>query len=382
LALAKNLDAVFGTLTEELQHVLQNSTVVVFGRKSAQSKFTVVAAVGVDDSATRMTFDSAGALAKLLVDIVDPGQVSLPTEEAAHVARLGAVLAVPVRLHDDTPAFVCLGRKLAGEDYDTHDREFLEAAAEQAAAALERVKLRAVEEDARKAWDIQQSLLPTQMPELRRLQIAGRCQPARLVGGDYYDVLKASDQVLAICIGDVVGKGMPAALRMASLHAAVRALAANTEQPGTLCQGVNKLISEDMRPGEFITFFVAFIEGETLRLRYTNAGHNPPLLCRSDGEVLRMEEGGPVLGILPDSAYDEDELQLQSGDRLLLYTDGVSEAGNSDGDEFGEDRIAALLRQSGDIDAESLARSVMDAVTDFSAGPFRDDVTVVAITVS
>jgi sigma-B regulation protein RsbU (phosphoserine phosphatase) len=163
---------------------------------------------------------------------------------------------------------------------------------------------------------------------------------------------------------------------MANLQAAVKALSSETTPPGALCAGVNRLIARNIKPGEFITFFYAVIDTSTRTLVYTNAGHNPPLLFRGRDEVIRLDQGGSVLGVFPDAAYEQFEMRLEPGDRLLLFTDGVTEATNREGDEFGEERVIAAARPHSD--ATTLHHAVLDAVTTFCGGEFRDDVTVVA----
>jgi sigma-B regulation protein RsbU (phosphoserine phosphatase) len=190
-----------------------------------------------------------------------------------------------------------------------------------------------------------------------------------------------SDRAVMLCVGDVVGKGMPAALLTASLHAAVKALASDTVSPAALCSNVNRLIAASTSPGVFITFFYALLDMTSRELSYCNAGHNAPILVRGDSEaVVRLEAGGPVLGVFPDCEFGQETITLNIGDRLLLFTDGVTEVRNADGEEFGDDRAIAVIRTN--PDAASIQRSVLDEVTRFSGGPFHDDVTVLALNVA
>ena len=171
---------------------------------------------------------------------------------------------------------------------------------------------------------------------------------------------------------------MPAALLMANLQAAVKAISSGMIAPHELCERVNRVIAGNVRPGQFITFFYALVDTASRELRYANAGHNPPIVIRGSGEVLRLGEGGPVLGIFPDWNYDHHTLTLIPGDRLLLFTDGVTEVRNDSDEEFGDDRLIAVVRAS--PDAPTLHRNVLDAVMRFSGGVFLDDVTVLAVT--
>jgi sigma-B regulation protein RsbU (phosphoserine phosphatase) len=192
--------------------------------------------------------------------------------------------------------------------------------------------------------------------------------------------LKFDEHRVALCIGDVVGKGMPAALLMANLQAAVRVLVAPSARPDGLCEQLNRLILNNIDQGKFITFFYGLVDAKAKRLTYANAVHNPPIMLRRDGTVLRLDEGGAVLGVFEDSKYQQREIDLGPADRLLLFTDGVSEAQDSVGFQFGEERLIQLLKGNIDLGAADLQRKVIKTVSEFSYGIFHDDVTVVAMT--
>jgi sigma-B regulation protein RsbU (phosphoserine phosphatase) len=231
------------------------------------------------------------------------------------------------------------------------------------------------------ARSIQQRLMPSEIPQLPGCRIAGTWLPARIVGGDYFDVLQLDDGATAMCIADVCGKGMPAAMMMSNLQAAVRAFASKRMRPRELCERVNRVMCENMRAGGFITFFYAVLSsGRTgrKRLTYCNAGHNPPILVSESGAISRLERGGGVLGVVfPDWNYEDDEVRLDAGDRVLMYTDGITENHNAEGEEFGEDRLIDLvLRSNGG--AQTLTQNVIGAVTGFSNGNFEDDLTILA----
>ena len=150
---------------------------------------------------------------------------------------------------------------------------------------------------------------------------------------------------MALCIGDVVGKGMPAALLMANLQAAVKVLASSFTKPEVLCEQLNRLTLNNIDQGKFITFFYGLVDTEALRLTYVNAGHNPPIMLRRDNTVLRLDEGGAVLGVFPSPKYLQGQVDLAPGGRLLLFTDGITEAEDSGGNQFGEDRLIQLLER-------------------------------------
>jgi len=231
------------------------------------------------------------------------------------------------------------------------------------------------------ARSIQQRLMPSEIPQLPGCCIAGMWIPARIVSGDYFDVLRLDDETVALCIADVCGKGMPAAMMMSNLQAAVKTCASKWVQPRELCERVNRVMCENMRSG-FITFFYAVLNiggNGRKRLTYCNAGHNPPILC-SNRVARRLDRGGGVLGVFREWQYEEEEVRLHDGDRLLMYTDGISESCNAEGEEFGDQRLVDLVVHAG-RDAHPLAEDAVGAATRFSNGRFEDDLTVLAVVV-
>ena len=229
------------------------------------------------------------------------------------------------------------------------------------------------------ARSIQRRLLPREIPQIEGCSIAAAWRPARTVSGDYYDVLKFDDGKAALCIADVSGKGMPAALLMSNVQAAVHAFASETESPSELCTKVNRIVSSSIGEDKFITFFYCVVDAAEKKLVYTNAGHNAAMLVRPDGSLLRLESGGAVLGPFQNWNYKHNEIQLRAGDRLLLFTDGVTELRNSAGEEFGEERLVELLTGNRSLDAKALRDRIVQAVVSFSGGVFQDDATLLVL---
>jgi len=240
---------------------------------------------------------------------------------------------------------------------------------------------RKLEEELEEAREIQQGLLPKTMPRLRGFEIADAWQPAQAVSGDYFDAFKFNERHAALCIADVVGKGMPAALLMSNVQAAVKATASELVAPRELCERVNHVMCGNTAGHKFITFFYGLLDAQRKKLTYANAGHNAPMLVRRDGAQLRLKEGGAVLGIFPEWQYEQGEVELRSGDRLLLYTDGMTEARNLDGEEFGEERLLEVLTTHRRLNATRLQERIMTAVTEFSHGHFHDDATLMVMAV-
>jgi serine phosphatase RsbU (regulator of sigma subunit) len=232
-----------------------------------------------------------------------------------------------------------------------------------------------------KAREIQEGLLPKVIPQLKGLEVSAAWQPARVVGGDYFDVLKFSDRKIGICIGDVVGKGISAALLMANLQASFRAFATESMSPGTLCQKLNEVFCNNIAPDKFVTFCYCTIDAADHRLTYASAGHCPPLVLRGAAATVLLNEGGTPLGIDPDRKYADTEAQLEPGDRLVLYTDGLTEAMNSAEQEFGEPRLVALGNRNVTMNAAELLKTIVNEVSSFSGGSFQDDFTLVVVAV-
>ena len=202
-----------------------------------------------------------------------------------------------------------------------------------------------------------------------------------MVGGDYYDVLPFGQETLGICIGDVAGKGMPAALLMSNLQAAFRGFASPSLAPEHLCTRLNSLICRNIATDRFITFFYALLDGAARQLHYTNAGHNAPIVFHGDGTYDRLLEGGGILGVFPIQEFSTGTCDLASGDRVLLFTDGVTEAHVPDGEEFGEARLLELLEKNRDASAENLQKIVLQAAGEFCHGHWHDDATLIVIAV-
>ena len=225
---------------------------------------------------------------------------------------------------------------------------------------------------------IQRGLLPTVLPRVGGLDLAVTWQPANGVGGDCFDTLPFS-RSLGIAIADISGKGVPAALLMSNLQAAVRAFAQESAEPSSVCASVNRLLCRNMASGRFATFCYARIEPDAGRLVYSNAGHNPPIVVRAGTTTTALSEGGMVLGIFPDNVYAQAEASIAPGDRVVFYTDGITEARNPEGEEYGEERLAAAASAARASTVEQMKDALFADVTRFSAGKFDDDATLIVV---
>jgi catechol 2,3-dioxygenase-like lactoylglutathione lyase family enzyme len=228
------------------------------------------------------------------------------------------------------------------------------------------------------AKQVQARLFPQELPPLRTLQYGGACIQARQVGGDYYDFLSLGRDRLGLVLGDIAGKGIAGALLMANLQANLRSQCAMAlDQPQRFLRSVNQLFYENTADSAYATLFFAEYDDQTKRLRYANCGHLPAFLLRRDGALERLDSTCPVLGLFQAWDCSIDERLLCPGDTLALYTDGVTEAFNDAGEEFGDQRLIASLRRHRDQSAQAMVKSIVEEVRQFSPQEQYDDITLI-----
>jgi sigma-B regulation protein RsbU (phosphoserine phosphatase) len=242
----------------------------------------------------------------------------------------------------------------------------------------EKQKLEAELEIAR---HVQSQLFPKEIPKLHRMEVIGLCNPARVVSGDYYDVIPAGPSATALVIGDISGKGVSAALLMASLQSSLHAqLKINSNgqllSTATLVSRLNRQLYENSPPEKYATFYCGIYEDQSGLLTYTNAGHLAPILIHRDA-VTRLESNGMAVGMFPEWPFEQAIVQLDAGDLLVAFTDGVTECENPKGEQFGEQRLADLLLRHNQRPLNEIARAITDAVRDWSPGlELQDDTTL------
>ena len=272
--------------------------------------------------------------------------------------------------------------------FTAQDLALFESFASHAALAIENARLfeeavekRRMENEMEVAREIQQSLLPHEFPELSWVSIYGFNEPARQVGGDYYDVYMRDNGDLDFAVGDVSGKGVPASLVMSTLQSSFLAEASAHENLAKVCERVNEFLVQRTRPERYATFFAARLQPDGTFV-YVNAGHNPPMLLRGD-EVHRLTGGGLPLGLFKGRTYELQHDKLESGDLLLVFTDGVTEANDPDENEFGEERLLEVVRANLDCSVQVLTEKVFAAIAEFSLGLHNphDDITLVTVRV-
>ncbi|MEX2115494.1 MAG: GAF domain-containing SpoIIE family protein phosphatase [Bacteroidota bacterium] len=321
----------------------------------------------------------------LVEDLVKDKKMSGPAEQ---LQLVGVKLVIPMQVQNRTKGLILLGQKLGGGAYSKGDLEFLYSLGNLAIISIENARLfqetlekQRLEDELKIAREIQQGLLPQKLPQIPGYDLAAVNVSSKQVGGDYYDVLPRSETEYIIAIGDVSGKGTPAALLMANVQAVMRALAPLHDNLPETTSRINDITFENTGGDKFITFFWGVVDTQSKRFRYVNAGHNPPFLIRKDGSMLRLTEGGLILGIMKTmQPYKEGFVPLESGDTLFLFTDGVSEAMNAAGEDFTEERLEKLVGRLSDCTASDMIQEVRSAVEDFCKGTQQsDDITMLVL---
>jgi sigma-B regulation protein RsbU (phosphoserine phosphatase) len=307
-----------------------------------------------------------------------------PLHRRLQASRLA--LAVPLAAGERVLGVLAIGERSSGAPFTEEDREFAQALGRQAVAALENARLQRVREEKRRqdrelqiAREIQASLFPPKPPEVPGFGVAAVSRPCYEVGGDSYDWIPLDGGRLALVVADVSGKGAPASLLMASVHASVRALAGTTT-PARLVERLNRFLCASTPTSRFVTLFYAELDPASRRLAYVNAGHVPPYRVARDGAVSRLGEGGPALGLLADASYETGHVDLARGDVVGAVTDGVTEATAPGEQEFGDERVCeALRRPSGDA-AAAVLRTLVAAVDEWvGAAGCQDDLTALIL---
>ena len=278
-------------------------------------------------------------------------------------------------------AFDFVTKPLDFEDLQITIERTLTHMAEWREALMSRDKLVALQNELDVASKIQQGILPTSFPEGEGFEVYGNMAPARNVGGDFFDVVLLENDRLGLAVADVSDKGVPAALFMMSSRTLLKGAAIGRGAPGEVLSEVNDLLTEDNEAFMFVTVVYAVYDPDSGVVTYANGGHNNPLLVHADGtsEELPMT-GGIALGVMPGLEYKESEVTLAQGDSLILYTDGVSEAMNSEGEEFGVDRLREIFTKNPPTSARGTNEAILQAVHDFAGDtPQSDDVTCLVL---
>ena len=306
--------------------------------------------------------------------------LSLP--EAVH-----SVLCIPLLVRSRLTGTLTVYNRRSSAGFSKADERLLAIIAAQSAQVIENARLHEkekqllrVKEELALAHKIQVNLLPKQPPVIEGYDIAGKSLPAETVGGDYFDFMPMQEHYLGFCVGDVSGKGLPAALLMANVQATLRGQAFCSRSVAACLEQSNKLLYQSAPKGTFVTLFCGLLDTTRHQVGYANAGHNRPLLLRADGTLTTLSTGGLVLGVVPTHAYKEDEVALHPGDTLLLYSDGITEAMNEDREQFGEERLAATFERYRHKPAAVMVERIIQAVEHHAGrAPQSDDMTLLIL---
>ena len=302
-------------------------------------------------------------------------------------ASVRSVLCAPMLVRSTLKGVLTVYNKKDGKDFTESDQRLLAIIAAQSAQVVENARLYEEERSLMKmqqefklASQIQADLLPKESPSLPGYDIAGATFPARTIGGDYFDFIPLDETKIAICLGDVSGKGLTAALLMANLQASLR----NQTYPGNSIKEclarVNRHLYRSTSPEKFATLFYGILDAQQHSLTYCNAGHEPPFLFHADGEVVRLKEGGTIVGIVDGFEFEEHEVGFRPDDVLVVFSDGVTEAMNRDREQFGEDRLANLIKERKCTSAKETVEEIVSSVRVHAGeAPQHDDITALVV---
>ncbi|MFA7331331.1 MAG: SpoIIE family protein phosphatase [Candidatus Delongbacteria bacterium] len=319
-----------------------------------------------------------------LDELLASRRLELAPAEVEWLRARQTALLLPLRVSRETAGFLAVGAKRDGEDFSGEELRALSTLSSQVALAAENLRLleenlekRRLDEQLAMARRIQQRFLPSDLPATPGLEVMARSLFCLEVAGDYYDVVPLPDGRTVLAVGDVSGKGAGAAMLMANLQASLRTSIRGGGRLEEIVEGINQLICANTEDEQFITFFVGVFDPRSGRFFYVNAGHNPPLVIRRAGGLERLDSTGLLLGVLPEAEYGRGELELRTGDLLLLYTDGVSEALDMGEEEFGEARLAELARRHDECTPGELVGLIEREVVRFQGREgFADDFTL------
>jgi len=320
----------------------------------------------------------------LINDLPNDGRFTNLSDEEFPINSL---LSVPLKTKGKLIGVLNVFNKLNDVGFTSDDQRILSIIASQSAQVVEHARLydeeqslKKIEEELSFAKKIQTNLLPKSNPQIAGFDIAGMNISAKEVGGDYYDFISIDENNTVICLGDISGKGMPAALLMANLQATLRGQALFTSSAGECLTRSNKLLYRSTDMQKFATLFYGILDKSKNIFHFSNAGHDPPFLINSDKKVTRLTKGGTVLGFMEEYQFEEDSIKLNSGDTIIIYSDGITEALNEKNHEFGEERLLAVLKENLKSTAELLIEKVFEAVKIFVKDiPQSDDITIVVI---
>lgn len=320
----------------------------------------------------------------LVKDLKTDNRFKLSADEKVAIKSL---LGVPLTVKGRMTGIIIVFNKRDDTGFTSNDQRLLSIIAAQSAQIVENARLNKeeqalihIQEEMRVAQNIQQNLLPKEEPVFEGYEFVGRSIPAKEVGGDYYDFIPLNDGRLAFCLADISGKGIPAALLMANLQATLRGQAFIGNECNNSVSFANNILYHNTDPTRYATLFYSLLNTKEHKITYCNAGHNNPYIFSPGKEPLRLSEGGIVVGMIPDYPFNEGSLEIFPNDVFVLYSDGVTEAMNFKDEEFGDERLEAIVRENLNLKAAEIIDNIFNEVKIFTKdAPQSDDITMVII---
>ena len=391
---ARELDQVIGLIVHEcVKHlnVEQGAVMLLDDKKSSDSFRTMVRKVDTVDQVVPYHFglQLSGWMIKnqsplMIKDFQTDTRFKVTAKENFPIKSL---LSVPLKLKGNLMGVLNVFNKKGDIGFSPEDQRLLSIIATQSAQLIENARLyeeeqalQYIEEELRVARGIQANLLPTSVPNFSGFDIAGRSLSAKEVGGDYFDFISINENQFAVCVGDISGKGMPAALLMANLQATLRGQAHFGVAAKDCVERSNKLLFQSTDTQRHATLFYGIIDRENNSFNYSNAGHNPPFLFTKKKGPVHLQSGGTVLGFMKESQYEEDTIKLKKNDVIVIYSDGITEAFNEKEDEYGPSRFEKSILKNIFKSSEEILQAVLNDVKAFTGETTQsDDITIVVL---
>lgn len=357
------------------------------------SKYAVVSCAGGSINILDSKYDEIKL--KETLKVLDISKINRPLNRSEMVGEfqkleeISVELVVPMQVKGETKGLILLGHRNNKKEYSRSDIEFVYSVGSFAIISLENGRLfketlekQRLEKDLETAKNIQNNLLPKSLPKLKNYEIAAYNSPARMVGGDYYDIIKLDENRTLIAIADVSGKGVPAALLMANIQAFLKSISKMKLPLDESTNLLNDLVAENTTMGSFITFFWGILDDQTMEFTYVNAGHNPPLLIRNS-KIEKLKKGGMILGVMQTIVpYISETITLQREDAIVLFTDGITEAMNTKWEEYSDEKLESLSLENCNKSADEILKIMMRSVNEFTVGAEQsDDITSIIVKV-
>jgi sigma-B regulation protein RsbU (phosphoserine phosphatase) len=372
----------------------EQGTIHLLDEKKGEDPFKTLIRKGADSKIGekfRLDEELSGWMIKNRKPLVINDPSHDPTIQGKHTVTEGirSILSVPLMCKGKLIGVVNLFNKKEHGNFSKGDQRLLSIIASQSAQVIENARLyeeekqlRSFEQELEMAHTIQIGLLPKKSPKIECIDIAGKSIPAKVVGGDYFDFIELPDNRLGVALGDVSGKGIPAAFLMSNLQATLRGQALIHSSSRDCIAKANYLLYMNTAPEKFVTLFYGVLDCKNRTMDYVNAGHNYPFLLDQQGNISSLQTGGVVMGMFPEYPFEEGHLQLKSGEIIVIYSDGITEAENEQEEQFGEERIKQILKQYKHSPAQEIVERICESVDEFSSSIEQvDDITLVVLKV-